>query len=296
MANHRFGPRTNARSQALQLLFQAEINGRTVDEVLAGDYALSDGPLDEFGERLARGVASERLTLDAIIDMTAENWKISRMPIVDRNLLRLALYEILSVPEVATAVAIDEYVELAKAYGADDSRKFINGLLGKVARKMDAGTDVVAEAKAYVEAHPGFDDFGVYEPVELPYDLREHEYEPYKGQLDPPEEDELEEDDWGDYAPRSRFDRNRNDDEPRGRDDRRSYDGDYDGRSYDDDEDYEGGSSRGWNDYDDEFHYDDSDGALDGYGSLSKDTRDNALDNNDYDEDYQPFFSRRDED
>lgn len=283
MANHRFGPRTNARSQALQLLFQAEINNRTVDDVLAGDYALSDGPLDEFGERLARGVASERLTLDAIIDMTANNWKISRMPIVDRNLLRLALYEILSVPEVATAVAIDEYVELAKAYGADDSRKFINGLLGKVARQIEAGTDVRAEAKAYAEAHPGFDEFGVYEPAEVPYEFREHNYEPYKGQLDPPEEDELDaEGDWDDEYSDDRYRRSRDDrDRDAGRGDyRRRYDGNYG--------DYDDG-------YDDGYRYDDSDGAVDGYGSIDRaDGPD--LDRNDYDEDYQPFFSRTDED
>lgn len=286
MANHRFGPRTNARSQALQLLFQAEINNRTVDDVLSGDYALSDGPLDEFGERLARGVASEKLSLDAIIDMTAHNWKISRMPIVDRNLLRLALYEILSVPEVATAVAIDEYVELAKAYGADDSRKFINGLLGKVARKIEAGDDVLAEAKAYAEEHPGFDDFGVYEPVEVPYEFREHNYEPYKGQLDPPEEDELEDEDSyedDDYYGR-RDERYRDRDEDRGR---RGEDAPYGRRSDDyDDDDYDG--------FDSDYRYDDVDGAVDGYGPIEEDSE-RQLERNDYDDDYQPFFSRTDE-
>lgn len=279
MANHRFGPRTNARSQALQLLFQAEINNRSVDDILSGDYALSDGPLDEFGERLARGVASEKLTLDAIIDQRAENWKISRMPIVDRNLLRLALYEMLSVPEVATPVAIDEYVELAKAYGADDSRKFINGLLGKVAREIDAGVDVVAEAKTYAEEHPGFDDFGVYEPAELPYEFQEHDYEPYKGQLDPPDEDELEDEEGYD------------EDYTRDEQPRRPSDGDRDNNRSND---YGYDDGYGYSDYDD-YHYDDADGAVDGYGSLDEAGESEPLDRNDYDDDYQPFFSRRDE-
>ena len=69
------------------------------------------------------------------------------MPSVDRNLLRLALYEMLEVDEVAIAVTIDESVELAKSFGSDESPKFINGVLGRVASKMDKGEDVLAEAK-----------------------------------------------------------------------------------------------------------------------------------------------------
>lgn len=76
------------------------------------------------------------------------------MPAVDRNLLRLALYEMLAVDEVAVAVTIDESVELAKAYGTAESSRFINGLLGKVARKMDGGADVVAEAREAIPDEP----------------------------------------------------------------------------------------------------------------------------------------------
>ncbi len=147
MSNMHFGPRTTARSQALQLLFQAEATGRTVFEVLEGDYSLSDGPLDPFGERLARGADDMRFDLDAVIDVTSSNWSLSRMPAVDRNLLRIALYEMLEVDEVATAVAIDESVELAKAYGTDESSRFVNGLLGRVASRIEAGRDVVADAR-----------------------------------------------------------------------------------------------------------------------------------------------------
>jgi len=151
-ARTHFGGRTLARSQALQLLFQAEATGRTVYEVLEGDYALSEGPLDPFGEMLARGADDMRSDLDAVIEVTSSNWSISRMSSVDRNLLRLALYEMLEVDEVAVAVTIDESVELAKAYGSDDSFRFINGLLGRVARRMDEGTDVVAAAREKLAA------------------------------------------------------------------------------------------------------------------------------------------------
>lgn len=152
-----FGGRTLARSQALQLLFQAEATGRTVYEVLEGDFALSEGPLDPFGEMLARGADDMRPDLDAIIESTSSNWSISRMPSVDRNLLRLALYEMLEVDEVAIAVTIDESVELAKAYGSDESSRFINGLLGRVARRIDEGVDVVEFAREEARSHEGVD-------------------------------------------------------------------------------------------------------------------------------------------
>ena len=156
-ARTHFGGRTLARSQALQLLFQAEATGRTVYEVLEGDYALSEGPLDPFGEMLARGADDMRSDLDAVIEVTSSNWSISRMSSVDRNLLRLALSEMLEVDEVAVAVTIDESVELAKAYGSDDSFRFINGLLGRVARRMDEGVDVVAAAREELAARNAAD-------------------------------------------------------------------------------------------------------------------------------------------
>lgn len=145
MSTH-FGGRTLARSQALQLLFQAEANRLTVEEVLAGDYALSEGPLDDYARSLALGADALRHDLDAVISLRSTSWAIGRMNAVDRNLLRIALYEILEVDEVDLAVAIDECVELAKAYGTDESSRFVNGLLGRVADDLDAGVDVVAVA------------------------------------------------------------------------------------------------------------------------------------------------------
>lgn len=142
-----FGGRTLARSQALQLLFQAEANDRAVIEVLDGDYALSEGPLDDYARQLALGADESRPDLDAIISMRATGWKLSRLNSVDRNLLRLALYEMLSVDEVDVPVTIDECVELAKAYGTDESSRFVNGLLGRVADDIEAGRDVVALAR-----------------------------------------------------------------------------------------------------------------------------------------------------
>lgn len=155
MARHtRFGGRTLARSQALQLLFQAEATGRMVVDVLAGEYALSDGPLESFGEQLAVGADSMREDLDAVMEMTSANWGVSRMNAVDRNLLRLSIYEMLMVDDVDVAVTIDECVELAKAYGTDESSRFVNGLLGRVATLMDEGADVVAVAREKLGLEP----------------------------------------------------------------------------------------------------------------------------------------------
>ncbi len=151
MSTH-FGGRTLARSQALQLLFQAEANSRAVLEVLDGEFALSEGPLDDYARRLALGADEVRPDLDAVISMRARGWKLSRLNAVDRNLLRLALYEIFNVDEVDIPVTIDECVELAKAYGTDESSRFVNGVLGRVADDLEAGVDVVAAAREAARA------------------------------------------------------------------------------------------------------------------------------------------------
>ena len=91
----------------MQLLFQAEANSRAVLSVLDGDYALSEGPLDDYASRLALGADEARPELDAIISTRSASWSLSRMNGVDRNLLRLALYEMLHVDEVEVPVTID---------------------------------------------------------------------------------------------------------------------------------------------------------------------------------------------
>lgn len=125
--------RTQARCQALQILFQAEATERSVDDVLAGEYALSDGPLLSYAEQLARGCGSKLTELDATLEAAAHNWSLSRMSATDRNLLRIALYEIEYVGDVDPAISISECVELAKAFGSsDESSRFVNGILGRV--------------------------------------------------------------------------------------------------------------------------------------------------------------------
>lgn len=131
-----FYGRTLARSQALQLLFQAEANNVTVQEVLDQGYVLSQGPLEAYGKELALGSDLERTTIDQTIEKHTVNWKIDRLNPCDRNLLRLALYEILYVDEVDVSITINEVVRLAKYYGTDESSRFVNGLLGQVAGEL----------------------------------------------------------------------------------------------------------------------------------------------------------------
>lgn len=152
MAGTHFGGRTLARSQALQLLFQAEATGRTVSDVLETGYMLDEGPLDDYAKRLALGTDSMLWEIDALLDSTSTNWSVSRMSATDRNLVRLATYEMLVVDEVEVAVAIDECVDLAKAYGTDDSGRFVNGILGKIADRSEKGEDVLATTREQLEA------------------------------------------------------------------------------------------------------------------------------------------------
>lgn len=123
--------RRKARKRALDLLFESEMRG-----VLASDL-LSERPSDELsqGEYVAlliSGVAEHRVKIDELIHTYAEGWEMDRMPVIDRNLLRIALFEILWNPEVDDKVAVSEAVEIAQELSTKDSASYINGILGRV--------------------------------------------------------------------------------------------------------------------------------------------------------------------
>lgn len=132
--------RTTARRVALQVLYTAEIKGVTAGEVVAeGAYPSEEGPLSDYALELVRGVEGKRIAIDGNLKAAAENWSLGRMPIVDRSILRIATYEILFVEDVPTSVAINEAVELAKDFGGEDeSPRFVNGVLGRIAKDVDA--------------------------------------------------------------------------------------------------------------------------------------------------------------
>lgn len=126
--------RHRARMQALQMLYQRDVTGIGIERILADEsFSIVDGVPDEFCRSIVTGVEERIDEIDAVIGEVSEHWVVSRMPHVDRNILRIATWEILHNPEVPTSVAINEAVELAKVYGGDDSSKFVNGVLGKIA-------------------------------------------------------------------------------------------------------------------------------------------------------------------
>jgi transcription antitermination protein NusB len=129
--------RHQARRVALDILFQADLTGREPGRVLAEwDVAAEDVP--DFARELVTGVAADLPAIDAAIGRYAQSWTVPRMGGVDRSILRLAVHEIRSRPDVPPAVAIDEAVEAAKELSTDESGRFVNGILGRIAEETEA--------------------------------------------------------------------------------------------------------------------------------------------------------------
>jgi N utilization substance protein B len=148
--------RRAARQLALDVLYECEIRGSLPTEALAtrekegwviptsGDdqtVTLTDvdePPTEEvltYVRSLVEGVQSHHADIDALIVSYADRWAIERMPVVDRNLVRIALFELLWGDDIPVAVAINEAVEMAKAFSTEDSGRFVNGLLGRIAER-----------------------------------------------------------------------------------------------------------------------------------------------------------------
>jgi transcription antitermination protein NusB len=124
--------RTKARKRALDVLYESELRGVELGATLPDRLAAADRPVNPYTVTLVEGVAQHQARIDEILDTHAEGWSLSRMPTVDRNLLRIATYEILYVDDVPDAVAVSEAVELAADLSTDESSGFVNGLLARV--------------------------------------------------------------------------------------------------------------------------------------------------------------------
>ena len=130
------GSRHQSRERALQILFQYDIHRRPglwLDVFWKENEATDE--VKAFAERLVAGVLEKKKELDALIGKYATNWKISRMPIVDRNILRAGVYELLWMDDVPAKVTVNEAIELAKSFGDDEASKFVNGILDQVLTK-----------------------------------------------------------------------------------------------------------------------------------------------------------------
>ena len=135
------GQRRRARECALQMLFQIDLTGTTPPDVFGTFWTGQEAGEDvrAFAERLVLGVTHEVRALDRAITVSATNWRIERMAVVDRNVLRMAVYELLHDVPTPPAVVIDEAIEVAKKFGSEDSGSFINGILDDVRRRVERG-------------------------------------------------------------------------------------------------------------------------------------------------------------
>ncbi len=132
--------RRQSRESAMQVLYQVDVGKMAVNEALQNiqeQFALT-GPDLEFTSQLVYGTMEKLAELDRTMAGHSREWQVERMAAVDRNILRLALYEMLYVQEIPPNVSINEAVEMAKRFGGEESGKFINGILGAVVRQIKA--------------------------------------------------------------------------------------------------------------------------------------------------------------
>ena len=126
------GSRREARERALSLLYEADAKGLSPGELLR-DLPVAPDP---YAVDLVAGVGDRCARLDSLIETFSVDWSVERMPIVDRALLRMAIFELTEHPEVPTGAVISEAVELAKTYSTEESGRFVNGVLGSVASSV----------------------------------------------------------------------------------------------------------------------------------------------------------------
>ena len=129
--------RSKSRKAALDLLYEADIRGRSASDLLSTRLSDEETYIREYTAHLLEGIATHRRKIDELIILHAQGWDMDRMPAVDRNILRIAIYELLWSKEVPEKVAINEALELAKVLSTDDSVSYINGVLSTIATNRE---------------------------------------------------------------------------------------------------------------------------------------------------------------
>ncbi len=132
------GSRRKAREAALQILYQMDLSGEDAERAieLYREHLGQDDDTDEFVVTLVRGCAGALPEIDAKIREVSRHWRLERMARVDRNILRLATFELMRLPQVPARVTLNEAVELAKRFGNEDSSAFVNGVLDRIAAEL----------------------------------------------------------------------------------------------------------------------------------------------------------------
>jgi N utilization substance protein B len=133
--------RSKARKQSLDILYEADIRGTLPLDILASRDVTEEGPdarpIRDYTREIVTGVSEHRRKIDELIATYAQGWDMDRLPAVDRNIMRLALFEILWAPDLDVAIAIDEALSLAKELSTDESAGYIHGVLGRIASLKD---------------------------------------------------------------------------------------------------------------------------------------------------------------
>jgi len=126
--------RTKARKRALDILYAAELRGDSPVESLDRAIEAGEGPTNEYTSVLVRGVVEQQARIDELLSSYSEEWTLARMPAVDRNVLRIGLWEILYAEDVPDSVAVAEATSLVRQLSTDESPRFVNGVLGNLQR------------------------------------------------------------------------------------------------------------------------------------------------------------------
>ena len=133
------GARRKARELALQMLFQHDMSGNEPDMIITtfDDLQKSKPNTREFATKIFRGTVDHLSEIDEMIQAQAENWRLSRMAVVDRNIIRMSVYEFLHENDTPKLVIIDEAIEIAKKFGTQKSSQFINGILDGILKRYN---------------------------------------------------------------------------------------------------------------------------------------------------------------
>jgi N utilization substance protein B len=136
------GARRKARELALQMLFQHDMSGNPIEAILATfeDLQKAKPSTREFAVRIFTGTVENLQKIDQMVSAQAENWRLSRMAVVDRNIIRMSIYEFLHETDTPKLVIIDEAIEIAKRFGTQKSSQFINGILDGILKRYNLGS------------------------------------------------------------------------------------------------------------------------------------------------------------
>jgi len=137
------GKRRRARESTIQILFQLEFDDSFPEQIIEGYWQNRKVPKEivEYGTWLVKGIINHKDEIDKIVQSVSEHWRISRMAVVDRNILRLAVFEFLYEKDLDQAIVINEAIEIAKKYSSDQSSMFINGVLDAIKERLSKPED-----------------------------------------------------------------------------------------------------------------------------------------------------------